>query len=394
MDTTELKKRFEQYFGRPAAFLFSAPGRTELGGNHTDHQHGKVLAAAVTLDMKACVAPNDLGKIRIDSEGFPSYEVDCSDLCIHPEEKGSSPAFVRGVAAGFAERGYSVCGFDASITSDVWPGGGCSSSAAFEVLISVILNHLCAKDQLSPLDLALISQYAENVYYGKPSGLMDQMACACGGIVNIDFKDPSHPEVIRPDYDFAGSGYQLCIIDSGADHQNLTHEYAAIPEELGKLCGFFGEKWLRDVPEEEFFRHIPELKALTGDRAILRAIHVYEENRRVDREVDALQKGDFEAYLQEVRESGASSWQYLQNVIPSGSTVHQEMALTLAVVTRLLNGRGASRVQGGGFAGTIQAYVPTEQMKEFTEKLEAVFGKGKCTPVSTRQEGGCLEQIY
>jgi len=382
--------QFKQAFGKAPSLYFSAPGRTELGGNHTDHQHGLVLAAAVTMNTRAAVAENGLDCIRIRSEGYEPLSVDLSDLAVKPEEKGTSASLIRGIAAAFSERGFRPAGFDACVTSTVLPGGGLSSSASFEVLIGTILNELTGAG-LTPLDIARIGRFAENDYYGKPSGLLDQTACAFGGVLSIDFEDTAAPVITKLDVDFAKLGYQLFIIDSGADHSGLTDDYAAVPTELAKICSFFGKRWLREVPEEDFYVNFRNLAELAGDRAMLRAIHVYEENRRVREELAALEAGDMDTYLRTVKASGDSSWKYLQNVIPAGSTFHQEMALTLALVNKLLDGSGACRVHGGGFAGAVQAYVPLESVNDFTAKLESVVGPGMIHPLTVRSEGGVKE---
>ncbi len=318
----ELKAKFERQYGRAAEYIFSAPGRTELGGNHTDHQHGLVLAAAVTLDTKAAAAENNDGCIRVISEGYTPVTVPIDELEKHPEERNTTAALVRGVAAGFMRRGYGVRGFDAYIVSDVLPGSGLSSSAAFEVLLGTVINVMsgCA---LSPAEIARIGQYAENEYFGKPSGLMDQTASSVGGIVAIDFADPGAPVITPVEFDFAECGYALCIIDSGADHAELTEEYAAITNELKAVCRLFGKKHLREVDEHEFYARIAEVRRAAGDRAVLRAAHVFSENRRCAEETAALGNGDFERFLRLVSESGRSSWMYLQNVIPTGSTARQ-----------------------------------------------------------------------
>ena len=390
MNTTFVQNNFEKNFGHPCRLLFSAPGRTELGGNHTDHQHGLVLAAAVSMETTAAVAENSLGCIRVFSEGYPEFSVDLSDLAVRPEERGTSAALVRGIAAAFARRGITPVGFDAAVTSTVLPGGGLSSSASFEVLIGTVLNHLTGAGIPAP-EIARIGQFAENEYYGKPSGLMDQTACACGGVLSIDFADTDAPVITKLDVDFRNFGYQLFIIDSGADHSGLTEEYAAVPAELKKISAFFGKNWLREVPEEDFYANFRTLEALAGDRAMLRAMHVYEDNRRVREQLAALQAGDIETYLRAVKASGDSSWKYLQNVIPAGSTFHQEMALTLALTEKLLDGRGACRVHGGGFAGAIQAYVPLDRVDDFTQKLGAIIGPEKIRSLAVRAEGGRLE---
>lgn len=385
----DLKKEFEAVFGRRAEYIFSAPGRTELGGNHTDHQHGLVLAAAVTLDTKAAAAENNDGCIRVISEGYAPVTVPIDELEKHPEERNTTAALVRGVAAGFLRRGYGVRGFDAYIVSDVLPGSGLSSSAAFEVLIGTVINALSG-GALSPAEIARIGQYAENEYFGKPSGLMDQTASAVGGIVAIDFADPGAPVITPVEFDFAGCGYALCIIDSGADHAELTEEYAAITNELKAVCRLFGKKHLREVDEREFYARIAEVRRAAGDRAVLRAAHVFNENKRCAVETASLGNGDFERFLQLVSESGRSSWMYLQNVIPTGSTARQELAFALLLCERLLGGRGAFRVHGGGFAGTVQAFIPVDMLENFRAGIDAVLGAGSCHVLSIRREGGCM----
>ena len=385
----ELKAKFERQYGRAAEYIFSAPGRTELGGNHTDHQHGLVLAAAVTLDTKAAAAENNDGCIRVISEGNTPVTVRLDELEKHPEERNTTAALVRGVAAGFLRRGYGVRGFDAYVVSDVLPGSGLSSSAAFEVLIGTVINALSG-GALSPAEIARIGQYAENEYFGKPSGLMDQTASAVGGIVAIDFADPGAPVIMPVEFDFAGCGYALCIIDSGADHAELTEEYAAIPNELKAVCRVFGKEHLREVDEREFYARIAEVRRAAGDRAALRAAHVFNENKRCAVETAALGNGDFERFLRLVSESGRSSWMYLQNVIPTGSTARQELAFALLLCERLLGGRGAFRVHGGGFAGTVQAFVPEDMLAGFRAGIDSVLGAGSCHVLSIRREGGCM----
>ena len=385
----ELKAKFERQYGRAAEYIFSAPGRTELGGNHTDHQHGLALAAAVTLDTKAAAAENNDGCIRVISEGNTPVTVRLDELEKHPEERNTTAALVRGVAAGFLRRGYGVRGFDAYVVSDVLPGSGLSSSAAFEVLIGTVINALSG-GALSPAEIARIGQYAENEYFGKPSGLMDQTASAVGGIVAIDFADPGAPVIMPVEFDFAGCGYALCIIDSGADHAELTEEYAAIPNELKAVCRVFGKEHLREVDEREFYARIAEVRRAAGDRAALRAAHVFNENKRCAVETAALGNGDFERFLQLVSESGRSSWMYLQNVIPTGSTARQELAFALLLCERLLGGRGAFRVHGGGFAGTVQAFVPEDMLAGFRAGIDSVLGAGSCHVLSIRREGGCM----
>ena len=359
-------------------FHFSAPGRTEIGGNHTDHQHGCVLAAAVNMETTAEVTLNGTNIIRVDSEGYPVVEIDLTDLALREEEKNSTAALIRGVAAAFAQRGYKLAGFDAKVKSTVLPGSGLSSSAAFEVLIGRILNGLFADGAVSAIEIAQIGQYAENVYYGKPSGLMDQMASSVGGLVFINFADPKNPIVEKVDYDFAHSGYTLCTIDSGADHADLTDEYASMPVEMKKVAAFLGKEVLNDVDEAEFYAKLPEIRKAAGDRAVLRAIHFFEENRRVQMQVRALHNDNFDAFLNYVNESGRASWMLLQNVIPCGYAEHQDMAITLALCTKLLQGRGAVRIHGGGFAGTALAFVPNDSFEQFKTGVEAVLGEGHC----------------
>ena len=370
------------------AYHFSAPGRTEIGGNHTDHQHGCVLAAAVNLETVAEVTLNDRGVAAVASEGYAPVEIDLSDLSIHPEEKNTTAALIRGVAAAFAQRGAKLQGFDAKVRSTVLPGSGLSSSAAFEVLIGTIFNELFFEKRLTAVEVAQIGQYAENVYFGKPSGLMDQTASSVGGMVFIDFADPAHPVVENLSLDLNALGYALCIVDSGADHADLTDEYAAIPVECRQVAAFFGKEVLRDVDEAAFYAQLKEVRAATSDRAILRAIHFFGENKRVQQQFAALQAGDFDAFLQMVTESGRSSWMYLQDITPAGAIQHQDMAVALALCDRLLQGSGAFRVHGGGFAGTVQAFVPLAKLEQFRSGIEAVLGQGACHVLSIRAEGG------
>ncbi len=369
-------------------YTFSAPGRTEISGNHTDHQHGCVLAGAVNLESIAKVTLNDSSIIRVCSEGYAPVEIDLADLSVHPEEVNSTAALVRGVAAAFAQRGAVLQGFDASVTSTVLPGSGLSSSAAFEVLMGTILNELFFDKKITPVEIAQIGQYAENVYFGKPCGLMDQTASSVGGMVFIDFANPAAPVVEKLDFDFAAAGHALCIIDSGADHADLTDEYAAVPQEMKAVAGHFGKEVLTQVPEADFYAAIPALRKAYGDRAVLRCIHEYQENDRVRRQVAALKAGDFDAFLRMVTESGHSSYMYLQNVIPAGYVLHQDMAVALALCEQYLQGRGAYRVHGGGFAGTVQAFVPLDMLESFKAGIENALGAGSCHVLSIRQEGG------
>ena len=362
---------------------FSAPGRVELGGNHTDHQHGCVLAAAVDLEMRAAVTPNHDGVIRIFSQGFAPVEVALGDWTPRPEERNTTAALVRGMAAQFIRRGAALTGLDVRVTSQVPVGSGLSSSAAFEVLLGRVFSGLCCGGSVSPEDIARMGQTAERDYFGKPCGLMDQMASSVGGLVYMDFADPVHPAMERIDCDLGASGYGLFIVDSGADHADLTADYAAIPAELEQVCRVFGAEVLRQVGETDFYRRLPEVRAAAGDRAVLRAIHVFDENRRAAAEAEALRKGDFPAFLALVNASGASSWQYLQNVT-SGDPRQQALAVTLAVCRCALGGQGAVRVHGGGFAGTALAFVPDDRREMFRRTVEQTLGTDKCRLLSVR----------
>ena len=383
----QIKQGFQKQFGYGAQYIFSAPGRTELSGNHTDHQHGCVLAAAVNRETVAAVAENGTMTVNLLSEGYPMCNIDLKDLTIHPEEIGKTASLIRGVAAKFQE--FGLRGFDAYVTSNVLSGSGLSSSAAFEVLMGIIFNHLC-KAEKSAVEIAQIGQYAENVYFGKPSGLMDQTASSVGNIIGIDFADPAAPIVTPIGFDFGSCGYSLCVIDTGADHADLTDEYAAITQELKKVCAVFGKEYLRDVDEDAFFANLKEVRQTAGDRGTLRAIHVFAENHRVAKQTQALQDGDFDTFLRYVTESGISSWRLLQNVIPAGRKEAQEVAYALAVAEKLLGGRGACRVHGGGFAGTIQAFVPLDLLDEFRTGMDRALFEGSCQVMSIRPEGGVL----
>ena len=387
-DKLVLDAGFAAAFGGAPERYFSAPGRTEIGGNHTDHQRGRVLAAAVNLDTRAAVRVNGTDTIRILSKGYPMSQVELSCLTPVESEINSTPALIRGVAARFAQLGCQVRGFDAYCESTVLPGSGLSSSAAYEVLIGTIINGLFFDGKVSQPEIAQIGQYAENVFFGKPCGLMDQMASAVGNLVTIDFLDKDHPVIEPVDFDFASCGHALCIIDSQASHADLTDEYAAIPGELKAVCAHFGKDVLSQIPEADFYAQIPALRKECGDRAVLRAIHFYQENARVPKQVAALKAGDFDAFLALVKQSGYSSYMYLQNVIPAGYKAHQDVAVSLALCEHYLNGRGAYRVHGGGFAGTVQAFVPFDLLDIFKTGIDAVLGDGACHVLSIRPQGG------
>ena len=381
----------EKTFGSHAeAGLYSAPGRTEICGNHTDHQHGRVLAGSVNIDMIAAAAPNDKNQLRVQSEGYDLCVIDLNDLEARKEEENTTAALLRGECAAFTQRGAKLAGLDVYISSNVPKGSGVSSSAAFEVLIGVILNDCFMTEKVSPIAIAQIGQWAENVYFGKPCGLMDQMASSVGNIITIDFASPAKPVVEPVAVDFSKAGLALCILDSGADHADLTDEYAAIPAECRAVAAVCGGEVLRDVPFETFLAKLPECRRQCGDRAVLRAFHVYADNDRVAKQVAALHDGDFGTFLSLVNESGCSSWEYLQNVIPAGYKEHQEVGVTIAAAKHLLGDKGAVRVHGGGFAGTVQAFVPVEMLDEFKAGMETILGEGRCHVLSIRPEGGAV----
>lgn len=382
-------KSFEGIYGKQDNIrLFSAPGRTEVGGNHTDHNRGCVMAAAVGLDVIAVVTPCEGSVISVKSEGYPEDVVDISDLEVKENEKNSSAALIRGVAAGFKNSGLNVCGFKAYTTSNVLKGSGLSSSAAFEVLIGTIFSYLCNDGSVSAVKIAQIAQYAENVYFGKPSGLMDQMASSVGGFITIDFKNTNEPVIESISYDFAASGYTLCIVDTKGNHADLTPEYAAIPSEMRSVAQFFGKSELRDITKEQLIENIAEIRAKCGDRAVTRAFHFFDDNERVGLEAAALKNGDISGFLKLVSESGNSSFKYLQNVFAVKNPEEQGLVMGLYVSENILRGRGAVRVHGGGFAGTIQAFVPSELTDEYSKAMETVFGKGSCYRLYIRPVGG------
>ena len=392
-EKTVLDQGFFAAFGTAPERYFSAPGRTEIGGNHTDHQRGRVLAAAVNLDTRAAVRVNGTDWIRIQSKGYPLCQINVQELTPVEAEINATPALIRGVAARFAQLGCKVAGFDAYCESTVLPGSGLSSSAAYEVLIGTIINGLFFDGKVSQPEIAMIGQYAENVFFGKPCGLMDQMASAVGNLVSIDFFDKENPVIDPVDFDFASCGHALCIIDSGADHADLTDEYAAIPGEIKAVAAFFGKEVLTQIPEGEFYANIPALRRQCGDRAVMRAIHFYQENARVPKQVEALKKGDFAGFLNLVKQSGYSSYMYLQNVIPAGYKAHQDVAVSLALCEHYLAGQGAYRVHGGGFAGTVQAFVPFGILEDFRTGIDSVLGEGACHVLSIRPQGGVEMEV-
>lgn len=379
---------YEKLFGITGELHgFSVPGRTELGGNHTDHQHGCVLAAGVDLDSAAAAAPNGEDTIRLFSEGYGMLEVDIREIQPRREEQNTTAALIRGVVAYLREQGHQIGGFHAYVSSEVLPGSGLSSSASFEVLIGIICSGLFAKGQLSPALLAQAGQYAENRYFGKPCGLMDQMACAMGGVIFLDFTDSQNPYTRKIPFDLRQAGYDLCILDCGAGHEGLTGEYASIVQEMNAVAACFHKEYLREVDEKKFFSALKQVRETAGDRAALRAIHFFRENRRVPMEAEALKVGDFHRFLSLVGESGRSSYMYLQNIVPRGAVEHQEMGIALALCEELLCGKGAFRVHGGGFAGTVQAFVPHSMLSHFRQSAEEVLGSGSCLVLSLRHAG-------
>lgn len=387
-----LKEQFRSVFGEEPALLFSAPGRTELCGNHTDHQCGMVLAASINLETVAAVRERGDAKVRLLSEGYPMCEIDLNELEPVEAEKESTAALIRGVAAGFQKKGHNPVGFDACVCSNVLAGSGLSSSAAFEILLGTIENHLTGAG-LTAMDLAKIGQTAENRYFGKPCGLLDQAAAASGGIVFMDFAPGREVESESIDVNFEDYGYALVVIDSGADHAGLTADYAAIPEELKQVCAFFGKQVLREVDEDKFYQKLPELRREVGDRAVLRAMHVFDENRRVLLARAALKNGDMNGYLRQVHASGRSSQLLLQNIVPAGATGKQALSYALACAERLLDGEGACRVHGGGFAGTIQAFVPIDRVDGFCKEMNRLLGAESCHRLAIRPVGGVLLEV-
>lgn len=395
----DLEKQKQRYLSAAGNFLsfypnredfsiFSAPGRTEIGGNHTDHQHGCVLAAAVNLDVIAVVSFHNEGVIRIKSEGYPEDVLDLSDTTAKKEEYGKSSALIRGVAARFMENGVKIGGFDAYTTSAVISGAGLSSSAAFEVLIGTIINEQYNSSKASNEEIAKIGKYSENVYFGKQCGLMDQMACASGGLVFIDFADTENPVVKKQIYDFFDKQLNLCITDTKGSHADLTEDYVAVPAEMKQIASHFKKPYLRVVSEEEFYNAIPALRKKYSDRAVMRAAHFFDENKRAADEAEALEKDDIDRFLENVRASGNSSAFLLQNLYSPKNPLNQEIPLAIMVSKRVLSGNGAVRVHGGGFAGTIQTFVPDSILYEYKNTIETLFGKDSCHVVRIRPVGG------
>lgn len=379
---------FETNFGETEVSIFSAPGRSEIGGNHTDHQHGHVLAASINNDAIAIVKPTDDGIVKVISDNSPLITVDISNIDKLVEEEGTTVSLIKGVLAGLKDRNYSLGGFTTFITSDVLIGAGLSSSAAFETIIGTIVSGLYNDMKISAVEIAIIGQFAENVYFGKPCGLMDQMACSVGNLVHIDFADPANPVIEKVEFDISSHGYSLCITDTKGSHADLTADYAAIPIEMKKVASFFGKEFLRDVSLEDIFSNISALRTSYGDRAVLRAIHFIEENKRVIKEVEALKTGDIDTFFATLKASGDSSFKYLQNVYTNHDIEHQNVSIALCASDAALGSNGTNRVHGGGFAGTIQAFVKNESVAAYKEVMDNIFGQGACSILKIRKYGG------
>jgi len=385
----DLMAEFEKAYGTDDVSLYSSPGRTEIGGNHTDHNYGRVLAGAVNLDNIAVAAKNGTNTVRIKSAGYPAFEVELSDFQPNEDEFYTSTSLVKGIAAKMKENGYEIGGFDACIEGRVPKGSGLSSSASFEVLIGAIFNALFNDGKMDAVENAIIGQWSENNYFGKPCGLMDQTACSVGGLITIDFKDPANPVVKEVDFDFVSTGFSLVITDVGGGHDDPASqaEYASLPTEMKSVAAELGANVLREVTLEQIVDKIPEIRKKTGDRALLRAYHFQGDNARVVKQVEALENNDFNAFLEMVVESGYSSYMYNQNIFDVVHKDEQVVSLGLALSEMVLKGSGAWRVHGGGFGGTIQAFVPQEKLNEYVEVLEHVYGKGTCHKLFIRSKG-------
>lgn len=392
-----LANKFRQIFQKNDLHFFSTPGRTEVGGNHTDHNHGRVLAGSVNLDSIAVVAKTGLNIVTMHSQGYNEpFVVDLDQMEKNPGERETTSALIRGIAARFRQLGFSIGGFNACVTSDVLPGSGLSSSASIEVLIGTIFNYLYNSGKISSQQIAIIGQYAENEYFGKPCGLMDQMTCAVGGIVTIDFKSPQAPIVKKVEFDFASQNYNLLVVDTGGNHADLTDDYASVPREMKSVAAEFEVEVCREVSYAELFNKIKELRSKVGDRAILRAFHFLGDNDRVKEQVAALEAGDFQKFLSLVNESGNSSFKWLQNIYTTKNIHEQGISLALAITEKYIGdiGAGACRVHGGGFAGTIQVFLPNDVVEEYIRLIESVFGEGKAVALGIRPYGTlCLNQF-
>ncbi|MCR5104541.1 MAG: galactokinase [Eubacterium sp.] len=382
-------KNFIELYGDNDIEIYSAPGRTEVGGNHTDHQHGQVLAASISVDAIAITSKNYSGMINIKSEGYDMINVNVADAEKTDSEEGTTAALIRGIVAGMQARDFKTGGFNAYITSDVLGGSGLSSSAAFETIIGNILSGLYNDNKIDAVTIAILGQYAENVYFGKPCGLMDQMACSVGSLCHIDFADTENPQIEKIDLDLNAVGYSLCITDTKGSHADLTPDYAAVPAEMKSVAEMYDKNVLMELSEEEVISHIPEIRKKLGDRAVLRALHFYEECKRVENQVNAIKSGDFEMFLKNIKASGDSSYKFLQNVYTSHDIMHQNVSIALCMSEIVLGSEyGVSRVHGGGFAGTIQAFVKNEKVSEYKQALDNIFGEGSCNVLKIRKYGG------
>ncbi|MEN8194114.1 MAG: galactokinase family protein, partial [Bacteroidota bacterium] len=381
---------FESTFSEKEYQLFSSPGRTEIGGNHTDHNHGRVLAASINLDSIAAVAANKDNQVTLYSEGYKEpFIVNLNQLSPIKEEEGDTKSLIRGIASRFEQLNYDIGGFDAVMTSDVLQGSGLSSSASIEVLIGTVLNVFYNDSNISADEIAKISQYAENEYFGKPCGLMDQMACAVGGIISIDFEDTENPIVEKIEFDFESTGYDLIVIDTGGNHADLTDEYSAIPSEMKSVANYFGKTFCHEIDFEMLLANISELRLKLGDRAILRALHFLSENERVIKQVKRLRENNFNKFLTLVKESGNSSFKWLQNIYPCSDNKEQGLTLALALTEKFIeeHGNGVCRVHGGGFAGTIQVFIQNSLTQKYKEYIESIFGIDSATLLSIRSSG-------
>jgi len=384
---TRAVNRFRDLFGDRDVQIYSTPGRSEVCGNHTDHQQGKVLATSINLDAIAVVSKSDENRIKLLSGEYPLIDICLDELAVIKSEQGTTRALIKGVAQGLKNEGYKLGGFNAYVTSDVLMGAGLSSSAAFEGLVGVIISGLFNDMSISPEVIAKVGQYAENVYFGKPCGLMDQMACCVGGLIHIDFSDSKHAKLEKVTCDLNKAELSLCIVDTKGSHSDLTHEYAAVPAEMKKVAGYFGKEVLLGISEEEILSHISELREKAGDRAVLRALHLVEENKRVDKAFSALKDEDFDTFLDVIKASGNSSFKYLQNVYSMSDLSHQNVSLALCISEMVIKGKGVCRVHGGGFAGTIQAFVKNESAMDYKKRMDDVFGKGACSILKIRHTG-------
>ncbi|WP_244833874.1 galactokinase family protein [Clostridium sp. BJN0001] len=381
-------KKYKNSFSENDIEIFSAPGRSEVCGNHTDHQHGMVLATSINLDAIAIVSLNDENTVKVISDGYDMIKINLNDLDFREDEVGTSKSLIRGVLKNLLDRGYKVSGFNAYMTSDVLVGAGLSSSAAFEVITGTIISGLFNNMKISPIEIAQASQFAENVYFKKPCGLMDQMACSVGGLINIDFNDPKKPIVNKVQVDFEKYKYSLCIVDTKGSHVDLTDDYAMIPSEMRKVADYFGKDVLREVDKTDFYLNIAKIRKEVGDRAILRAFHFFKEEENVEDAVKALRDENFEEFLDVIQRSGNSSFKYLQNVYSNSDVQAQNVSIALAFSEGLLKYNGVCRVHGGGFAGTIQAFVKNDFVDEYKEFIETIFGEGSCHILKIRKYGG------